>query len=41
MFTKLPSNSEQLLNELVQADNPAKALSEKVKAATGKDESIL
>lgn len=41
MFTKLPGNSEQLLNELVQADNPAKALSEKVKAATGKDEDEL
>ena len=41
MFTKLPSNSEKLLNELVQADNPSKVLCEKVKAATGKDEEEL
>ena len=41
LFTKLPSNSKKLLNELVQADNPTKALCEKVKAATGKDEDDL
>ena len=41
MFTKLPSNSEKLLNELVQANNPTELLCEKVKAVTGKDEEEL
>lgn len=41
MFTKLPSNSEKLLNELVQADNPTELLCEKVKAVTRKDEEEL
>lgn len=41
MFTKLPSNSEKLLYELVQADNPTEVLCKKVKAATGKDEEEL
>ena len=38
MFIKLPSNSEKLLNELVQTNNPTELLCEKVKAVTGKDE---
>ena len=41
MFTKLPSNSEKLLNELVQSDNPTELLCEKVKAVNGKDEEEL
>lgn len=41
MFTKLPSNSEKLLNELVQANNPTELLCVKVKAVTGKDEEEL
>ena len=41
MFNKLPSNSEKLLNELLQADNPTEVLCEKVKAATGKYEDEL
>ena len=41
MLTKLPSNSEKLLYELVQADNPTEVLCKKVKAATGKDEEEL
>ena len=41
MFNKLPSNSEKLLNELVQADNPTELLCEKVKAVNGKDEEEL
>ena len=41
MFNKLPSNSEKLLNELVQANNPTELLCEKVKAVTGKDEEEL
>ena len=41
MFTKLPSNSERILNELVQADNPTELLCDKVNAVTGKDEEEL
>ena len=41
MFIKLPSNSEKLLNELVQTNNPTELLCEKVKAVTGKDEEEL
>ena len=41
MFTKLPSNSEKLLNELVQAKNPTELLCEKVRAVTGKNEEEL
>lgn len=41
MFTKLPNNSEKLLNELVQANNPTELLCEKVRAMTGKDEEEL
>lgn len=41
MFNKLPNNSERLLNELVQADNPTELLCEKVNAVTGKDEEEL
>lgn len=41
MFTKLPSNSEKLLNELVQAKNPTELLCEKFRAVTGKDEEEL
>ena len=41
LFTKLPSNSEKLLNELVQAKNPTELLCEKVRAVTGKNEEEL
>lgn len=40
-FYKLPSNSEQLLGELVEADNPSKYLYNKYKNANSKEQEIL
>lgn len=40
-FYKLPSNSEQLLGELVNADNPSKYLYNKYKNANSKEQDIL
>lgn len=40
-FYKLPSNSEQLLGELVDAENPSKYLYNKYKNANSKEQEIL
>ena len=40
-FYKLPSNSEQLLSELVDAENPSKYLYNKYKNANSKEKDIL
>ena len=40
-FYKLPSNSEQLLGELVDAENPSKYLYNKYKNANSKEQDIL
>ena len=40
-FYKLPSNSEQLLSELVEAENPSKYLYNKYKNANSKEQDIL
>lgn len=40
-FMRLPSNSEGLLNELVQAENPARLLCERFEKASQKEDDEL